>query len=249
MTSTESQPLPSVTPAPLASATLAPATQTLTAPCEDSAKLTDWTRNNLQYDVTETEKPLAPNETFLMSWTLQNTGTCTWNSIYQMYLDSGTPLTPGANSPVLPVGETVAPGRSLTVTITMTAPSEDGEYQSAFRLQNDKGEAVATYGVITRVGTGSPPSASQSLSSPGDLRYTYDCTSGSVSIGLTWVDRANGEDGYRVYRGGTLVATLAARATSYSEIVPGSGTYNYTVAAFNAGGESPTTLVVSTTNC
>lgn len=244
VTSTAAQPIPSKPPTVQATPTL-----TIAAPCEDTATYTAWTRDGLTYDTKEAEKPLAPNKSFLMSWTLQNTGSCTWNSTYQMVFDSGTPLTQSTNFPVLPIGATVAPGGTVTVGITMTAPDADGEYESAFRLENDKGERVATYGVITTVGNATSQPSSQSLSSPGDLRYTYDCTSGSVSISLFWVDRASGEDGYRVYRNGTKVADLASGATSYSEIAPGSGTYNYTVAAYNASGESPTQVVVTTSNC
>jgi hypothetical protein len=243
-TSAATQPLPSKTPTPRATPT-----QTIKAPCEDIATYTAWTRDNVVYDAKEVDKLLPPDDTFLMSWTLQNTGTCTWTSVYKMVFDSGTSLTSSANFPFLPTGETVAPGGTVTVNITMSAPAEAGEYQSSFSLQNEQGVAVATYGVITKVGNPASQPAAQSLSSPGDLRYAYDCTSGSVSISLSWVDRANGEDGYRVYRDGSLVATLGAGSTSYSEFVPGSGTYNYSVAAYNASGESPTQVVVSTSNC
>jgi hypothetical protein len=244
VTFTAVQPLPSKTPTAKATPT-----QTIKAPCEDTATYTAWTRDNLVYDATEVDKPLSPNETFLMTWTLQNTGTCTWTSVYKMIFYSGTSLTTSANFPILPNGGTVAPGGTVTVNITMSAPAEAGEYESSYRLQDEQGKAVATYGVITKVGNPASQPAAQSLSSPGDLRYTYDCTSGSVSISLSWVDRANGEDGYRVYRNGAVVADLAAGSTSYSEFVPGSGTYNYSVAAYNAGGESPTQVVVSTSNC
>jgi hypothetical protein len=220
-------------------------TPTPTASCEDSAKYTDWTRDTVSYDAKEAAKPLAPNKTFTMSWTFQNTGTCTWNSTYQMYFDSGTSLTKAVNFPILPNGETVKPAGTVTVNIVMSAPAAAGDYQSVFRLQNDRGEAVMNLGVMTKVGSASP----QSLARPGDLRYTYDCTSGSVSISLFWVDVAKDEDGYRIYRDGTKIAELASGVTSYNEIVPGTGKYNYTVAAFNASGESPAKVVVNTSNC
>jgi hypothetical protein len=244
VTSTATQPRPSESPTAQATPT-----QSLSAPCEESATYTAWTRDNVVYDAKEVDKLLAPNKTFLMTWTLQNTGTCTWTSVYKMVFDSGTSLTGSANFPILPNGETVAPGGTVTVNITMSAPAEVGEYQSSFSLQNEQGKAVATYGVITKVGVATTQPSTQSLSSPGDLRYAYDCTSGSVSISLSWVDRANGEDGYRVYRNGARVADLAAGATAYSEFVPGSGTYNYSVAAYNSSGEFPTQVVVSTSNC
>jgi hypothetical protein len=52
---------------------------------------------------------------------------------------------------------------------------------------------------------------------------------------LSWEDKSDNEDGFRVYRGDTLVATLGPGTTSY-DFLP-SGTYG--VEAFNASGPSP----------
>lgn len=51
---------------------------------------------------------------------------------------------------------------------------------------------------------------------------------------LSWEDKSDNEDGFRVYRGDTLVATLGPGSTSY-DFLP-SGTYG--VEAFNASGSS-----------
>ena len=87
------------------------------------------------------------------------------------------------------------------------------------------------------------------MASPGDLRYTYDCTTGSVNINLSWVDKSSNEDGFRIYRDGNKVGEVTAGVTSYSEVVPGTGTFEYTVAAFNGTGEAPTKVTVKTSNC
>jgi len=220
-------------------------TPTPTAACEDSATHTAWNRDNAIYDVKAVNTPLAPDKPFLMSWTLQNTGSCTWNSAYQMSFESGTSMTGSANSPILQPGQTLAPGESVTVDIEMTAPGEAGDYEATWDLQNDRGEALITFGLSIKVGS----AASGSLTRPGGLTYTYDCTTGSVNISLSWIDAANGEDGYRIYRDGTKVAELASGSTSYDEIAPGAGTYTYKVAAFDAAGESPSQVSVNTSNC
>ena len=85
---------------------------------------------------------------------------------------------------------------------------------------------------------------------PGSLTATAVSAS---QVNLGWVDAANNETGYRVYRstaGGayTLLATLAANATTYSNTGLIAGTaYNYRVTAFNASGESAATAVSVTT--
>jgi Ig-like domain from next to BRCA1 gene len=224
---------------------IASSTPTTAPTCKDSASITLWTRNNITYDATEVKKPLAPGTVFTMSWTFQNTGTCTWNSNYQMYFDSGTPLTTAASFPMMPAGAFVAPGATVTVDIPMTAPDKAGDYESAFRLQNDHGEAVDTFGVMTKVGSGS----SQSLASPGDLRYTYDCTTGTVNISLFWADKSSDEDGFRIYRDGNKLEDVAAGTTSYADVLPYSGKFDYAVAAFNGGGESASHVKVNTSNC
>jgi hypothetical protein len=220
-------------------------TPTPTAACEDTATNTAWTRDNILYDVKAVNTPLAPNKTFIMSWTFLNTGTCTWNNVYQMYFESGTSMTHSVNFPMLDFGKTVAPGQTVTVNIEMTAPDKDGEYQSVWRFQNDRGVALMNFGVTIKVGSAS----SLTLKAPKDLKYTYDCTTGVVNINLLWGDVANDEDGYRIYRDGAKLADVPAGSTTYTDIAPGVGEYDYTVSAFNSSGESPTEVHVSTKNC
>jgi hypothetical protein len=231
---------------PLATATSADSvTSTTTAACEDLAKYTAWTRDDATYDVTEVNRSIPPEDTFNMSWTLQNTGTCIWDDAYRMHFDYGTQLTNAEDFPMIPIGAQVPPGETVTITIPMSAPELPGEYESNFSLLDGNGESVISFGVLTKVGN----TSTVSLTSPGDLRYTYDCTSGAVEISLSWVDRAASEDGYRIYRDGKKITELAAGSTSYSEFAPSSGKYDYTVASYNGGGESPATVKVNTDNC
>ena len=232
---------------PQATQALATSTVGVTAtptPCEDSGKYTAWLRDDVVYDVNEVNKLIAPGKVFTMVWTLQNTGTCTWTSGYQMHFDSGEPITQAESFPIMPAGTLIPPGGTVNVRIPMSAPQKAGTYETVFRLESDSGEGVIFLGVTTKVGT-----ASQSLAAPGDLRYTYDCTSGSVNISLNWIDKAIDEDGYRIYRDGTKLADVVAGSTSYNDIAPTSGKYDYTVAAFNASGEAPTRVRVNTENC
>lgn len=73
---------------------------------------------------------------------------------------------------------------------------------------------------------------------------------GCSTIAITWRDNANNEDGYRVYRNGSLIATLGPDATSFTDTGASTAEYTYGVAAFNAGGQSATrTITVPQTIC
>lgn len=57
-------------------------------------------------------------------------------------------------------------------------------------------------------------------------------------VDLTWTDNSGIEDGYRVLRGGNVVATLPANATAYHDAVVPDGSYTYYVFASKDGGSS-----------
>lgn len=73
-------------------------------------KYTAWLRDDVVYDVNEVNKLIAPVKVFTMVWTLQNTGTCTWTSGYQMHFDLGEPITQAESFPIMPAGTLIPPG-------------------------------------------------------------------------------------------------------------------------------------------
>jgi len=75
---------------------------------------------------------------------------------------------------------------------------------------------------------------------PGALFYSYECTNYSISVTLTWDDRANNEKGYRVYRGDSQIADLPANSSSYDDTVSLAPpqTLQYSVVAYNDNGAS-----------
>ena len=78
--------------------------------------------------------------------------------------------------------------------------------------------------------TGSNPAA------PTNLIATDNRCDG---IQLTWTDNSTWETEYRVYRGGSLIATLPANSTSHFD-TPSTGTYNYyVIAAYPCGASDP----------
>ncbi|MEV4603125.1 glycoside hydrolase family 18 protein [Amycolatopsis sp. NPDC049253] len=84
-------------------------------------------------------------------------------------------------------------------------------------------------------GTAGAPSAPAALR-PGAVT--------STSIGLTWTAPAGTVTGYRVYEDGTLRTTVTGTSATLTGLSPCT-THSYTVAAYNAAGESPRSATVS----
>jgi hypothetical protein len=79
---------------------------------------------------------MAPGQDFLKTWRVKNTGSCPWGAGYELvYADyvfemDGQPQ---------PLTEVVQPGQEVEVSVQFTAPSEIGEYLSAWQMQNPAG--------------------------------------------------------------------------------------------------------------
>jgi len=66
----------------------------------------------------------------------------------------------------------------------------------------------------------------------------------STSVGLTWKDNSDNEQGFKVYRDGKLVATLASNAASYSDTELSPETeYSYVISSYNEVGEAKSEAV------
>lgn len=129
---TELASLPTLTPAPSLETTILPdviATGTpppaVGAPgCTVSARLAgeDPPDNTL----------LKVGDYFWKTWTLENTGTCTWDSTYKLAYKSGD-LMGGLVS--YPLVETVAPGEAKNISIYLKAPDTEGSYTGYWYIQ------------------------------------------------------------------------------------------------------------------
>jgi hypothetical protein len=91
---------------------------------------------------------------------------------------------------------------------------------------------------------------------PTNFKASSSCTpsgtlfTNNIHVSLTWTDNAVNEDGYRIFRGGDLLATLPANSTSYADDTtiafliilgttpPPPPTIKYGIEAFNAAGKS-----------
>lgn len=256
-------PIPTSAPSPAAQAALhtatpviteetplAQSTPTLGAPtaCADSAASVAWLRDDIPYNFTEvtTNKPVPPNGYFTMTFTLKNTGACTWDSSYAIAFESGYRMSQLEKYPLIAGGETVAPGESTTIHITMVSPPKTGGHQGIWQLISGNGTPLLKLNVFVKVdkGTYSPPAP------PLQLTYKDGCLDGFAKVRLSWVDAADNEDGYRIYRNSRMLVQLPANADSVLDaILGGEGKYTYTVVAFNVAGEGSEILVTELPPC
>ncbi len=75
---------------------------------------------------------LKPGEYFWKTWSLENTGTCRWDSTYKLIFSSGD-LMDGLIAYPLP--EPVAPGETKDISIYLRAPAAEGTYTGYWLIQ------------------------------------------------------------------------------------------------------------------
>jgi hypothetical protein len=89
-------------------------------------------------DVTiEDDTEIQPGDKFTKTWRVTNTGTCTWDTSYQVVWFSGETLGVLQN---YNLAEIVPPGESIDISIDLEAPLEPGTYQGNWKLKNTSGE-------------------------------------------------------------------------------------------------------------
>lgn len=138
--------LPTVVSAPTLEPTVIPtvvvlptATAAPTATgCQDSAQyISDDGLDGTTY---------APNTPFTKTWTVKNTGSCTWDSSYMVFQISGTYMTQQPGYWIVPQGQTVAPGQTVNISVGMTSPIENGNYRSDWGLKKKDGQFMPIQG-------------------------------------------------------------------------------------------------------
>jgi hypothetical protein len=216
--------------------------------CKDAAESVEWLRDDVPYDFVDlkSNKPVPPNGYFTMTFTLKNSGTCTWDSSYAIRFESGYRMAQLEKYPIIAEGKTVPPGENTTLHITMVSPPKTGGHQGIWLLQSGDGTPLLKLNVFVKVdkGTYSPPAR------PLQLTYKASCEDGFAKIRLSWVDAADDEDGYRIYRNSKMLVELPANTDSVMDaILKGGGKYSYTVVAFNVAGEGSAEMSAEVTDC
>ena len=79
---------------------------------------------------------IEPGRDFTKTWRLKNVGTCNWTSAYALAFVSGDRM---HGQPSVGLPGTVSPGQAIDISISLTAPENNGEYQGYWRLRNASG--------------------------------------------------------------------------------------------------------------
>jgi hypothetical protein len=138
---------------------------------------------------------MDPGEAFTKVWRLRNAGTTTWTTDYQFVFIGGAQMDAPAE---VPVSQTVAPGDTVDISVSMVAPQESGLQRGFWQMRNPAGELFQTSvyvevevigGVAAPAGTSAPSGSNQvsnvSLSvddsSPDECPFTFTFT-GSFNL-------------------------------------------------------------------
>jgi len=145
-------PYPTYTPAPTYT------TQAFTAPYYDAYVPSDsgGRRNITNYcnNATFVSETIPDNtifsrgDTFTKTWTLRNTGRCTWSTDYHLIFYSGNSLG-GVIASELP--HDVPPGGIVLLSVDLTAPSAAGTYKGDWSIESDDGYRFAKFWVQIKV--------------------------------------------------------------------------------------------------
>jgi len=84
---------------------------------------------------------LGPGSSFVKTWRISNSGSCTWNTNYKLIFSSGSLLSAPSS---LNLSNSVAPGQTVDISVNMVAPANYGTYTGYWMLESDQG---AVFGV------------------------------------------------------------------------------------------------------
>lgn len=96
-------------------------------PCLYAAFVSETIKDNTE---------MGPNQSFTKSWTLKNTGSCTWNKDYKLVFSSGNQMSGPKTQNFTKV---VKPGETIELKLDLVAPSKPDTYKGTWKLRTDKG--------------------------------------------------------------------------------------------------------------
>jgi ABC-type amino acid transport substrate-binding protein len=189
---------------------------------------------------------VTPGQVFVKTWRVKNTGTCSWVPGYQLvYAYGNTPASQMSGQPV-PIVSTVAPGATVDLSATLTAPTTPGVYQGFWQMNNASKQA---FGQTIWVGvTVVDPSKPTPAPVPAPYITSFRVEPGSITLGqcvqASWsvegfIDRIvferNGED----------LVPYAPVSGTYTDCPTIAGQVQYGLGAYGPGGQDNMNVYVS----
>jgi hypothetical protein len=94
-----------------------------------------WDDTTLDVNISDNTQ-MTPGQSFVKTWKIKNSGTCTWGTGYKIIFSSGSQMSGQPQPLPLPVG----PGQEIQISVNFIAPAQLGSYSSAWTLQSANGQ-------------------------------------------------------------------------------------------------------------
>jgi len=157
---------------------------------------------------------LTAGEVFTKTWRLQNRGTCTWTPDYMLVYTSGDQM---GSTTAFRLPGNVAPGQTVDVSVTLTAPAVNGYQRSYWMLRNPSGSLF---------GTGNKANEAFYV----EIKTTTDLPHGTVSGALCYPSEFNPPMTLyfeKVGTGETTQFSIKEAENFYSVLLPNGRYYAY----------------------
>ncbi len=82
---------------------------------------------------------MNPGESFQKGWTIQNTGTCTWDSGYSLVYVGSEPVDGVLNASPTSISGTVQPAANYDIYVDLVAPDKAGKYKGYYTMRAPNG--------------------------------------------------------------------------------------------------------------
>jgi len=142
---------PASTPTPLDSITITPTLKiTLTlAPTQignpgatQIVRCDEYSWDDTTVDVNVPDNTqMTAGQSFVKTWKIKNSGTCTWGTGYKIIYSSGDQMSGQPQPLPLPV----APGQEIEISVNFIAPTKLGLYSSTWTLDNGNGTVYSHF--------------------------------------------------------------------------------------------------------
>ena len=145
------------------------------APCNRAAFVSDVTYPD--------GTSVGPSTTFTKTWSLQNTGTCTWSTSYKLAFVNGDAME-GPATVFLP--SAVAPNGTINISVTLRSPKNNGSYKGYWDMQDNNGVSFgldpgAKTPFWVQVVVGPTPSTTTGAGTPSPAAFAVNHLNGSVN--------------------------------------------------------------------
>jgi heat shock protein HslJ/uncharacterized protein affecting Mg2+/Co2+ transport len=144
---------------------------------------------DLTYDDSQGPPVVPPGTSFVKSWRVRNSGTCTWDSSYALTFANGNVPAAQMGGQSVPVRGTVAPGATYDFSVNLVSPTQPGEYQGFWQMRNGRGVAFGEkVWVAIRVPAAPTPTPKPTATPVANVQFSANPTNirqGECST-ITW---------------------------------------------------------------